>query len=73
MDWDHFGLVVHSLGGYTVLALGGGWKSWKLSGVKAVLALSPYSAPFTVSHTLGDIHIPVMYQGGTLDAGITLA
>jgi predicted dienelactone hydrolase len=65
------GLVGHSLGGYTVLGLGGAWPAWKLEGVKAVLALSPYSQPFVAHHTLGDLAAPVMYQGGTLDFGIT--
>ena len=42
-DWSRPGLVGHSLGGYTVLALAGAWPQWKMRGVKAVLALSPYS------------------------------
>jgi hypothetical protein len=39
--------------------------------VKAVLALSPYDQPFIVHETLGGLAAPVMYQGGTLDLGIT--
>src|SRR5262249_16167318 len=42
-------------------------------GVKAVLALSPYSQPFLVHRTLGGLAAPVMYQGGTLDLAITPA
>ena len=71
VDLDRVGLVGHSLGGYTVVGLAGGWPSWKLPGVKAVLALSPYVEPFVVHHTLGGLAAPVMYQGGTLDFGIT--
>src|SRR5690242_5814801 len=37
-DWQHVGLVGHSLGGYTVLELGGAWRRWKDPRVKAVLA-----------------------------------
>lgn len=70
-DWQHVGLVGHSLGGYTVLGVGGAWESWKDTRVKAVLALSPYSAPFIQRQTLGDLDAPVMYQGGTRDVGIT--
>ena len=70
-DWSRFGLAGHSLGGYTVLALGGAWPSWRQFGVKAILALSPYSQPFTQQHTLGGLSAPVMYQGGTRDLGIT--
>jgi pimeloyl-ACP methyl ester carboxylesterase len=72
-DWSRLGLVGHSLGGYTMLALAGAWPEWKLGGVKAVLALSPYSQPFVVHGTLKDLAAPVMYQGGTRDFGITPA
>jgi dienelactone hydrolase len=71
VDWAHFGLAGHSLGGYTVLGLGGAWPSWKLSGVKAVLALSPYAQPFLVHDTLAGLSATVMYQGGTWDYGVT--
>lgn len=71
VDLDRIGLAGHSLGGYTAVALGGGWGSWKLPGVKAVLALSPFVDPFVVRHTLAGLAAPVMYQGGTIDFGIT--
>ena len=70
-DWNHLGLMGHSLGGYTVLGIGGGWPKWKDSRVKAVLALSPYAAPFIAKETLKGLDAPVMYQGGTRDIGIT--
>jgi predicted dienelactone hydrolase len=73
IDWLRFGLVGHSLGGYTVLGLGGAWPNWRLDGIKAVLALSPYVHPFLVRRTLAGLDAPVMYQGGTLDFGITPA
>jgi predicted dienelactone hydrolase len=71
VDTANLGLAGHSLGGYTVLALAGAWPSWKLANVKAVLALSPYSTPFDASETISKVAAPVMYQGGTLDYGIT--
>jgi predicted dienelactone hydrolase len=71
VDATQLGLAGHSLGGYTVLALAGAWPSWKLDSVKAVLALSPYSAPFDAHETIAGLAAPVMYQGGTLDYGIT--
>lgn len=73
IDWDKVGLAGHSLGGYTVLGLAGGWSSWKPEGVtiRAVLALSPYCSPFIKKETLGKLDVPVMYQGGTRDFGIT--
>jgi predicted dienelactone hydrolase len=73
VDLSRLGLSGHSLGGYTVLGLAGAWPSWRLSGVKAVLALSPYSQPFLVHNMLGGLDAPIMYQGGTLDISITPA
>lgn len=67
IDFSRIGLMGHSLGGYTVMGLAGGWTSWKMRGVKAVLALSPHSHPFIVHHTVAGISIPIMYQGGTRD------
>ncbi|MDE0856656.1 MAG: hypothetical protein OSA97_19760 [Nevskia sp.] len=70
-DWSRLGLVGHSLGGYTMLGLAGGWPDWKLPGVKAVLALAPYSHPYTVQGTLAGLDVPVMYQCGQNDFAIT--
>src|SRR6185369_13906011 len=71
IDWSKVSLAGHSLGGYTVLGLGGAWLKWKLPEVKAILALSPYCSPFVEKGNLGAITVPVMYQGGTRDFGIT--
>ena len=71
IDWSRVGLVGHSLGGYTVLGLAGGWPNWRMSGIKAVVALSPYCEPFAVKGDLDSVRIPVMYQGGTRDIGVT--
>lgn len=71
IDFNNIGLLGHSLGGYTVLGLAGGWKEWKMPNVKAVVALSPYCQPFAKQKTLEGISAPVQYQGGTRDMGIT--
>lgn len=71
IDPERIGLAGHSLGGYTVVGISGGWPSWRDERVRAVLALSPYVMPFQVKGTLGAVRIPIMYQGGTLDLGIT--
>jgi predicted dienelactone hydrolase len=71
IDPRRIGLAGHSLGGYTVVGIAGGWRSWLDPRVGAVLALSPYVMPFQVKNTLGDVRVPIMYQGGTLDVGIT--
>jgi predicted dienelactone hydrolase len=71
VDLDQLGLVGHSLGGYTVLGLGGAWSSWTLPGVKAVVALSPFTSPYVAQNTLHGIDVPVMYQGGSRDGAVT--
>ena len=71
IDAQSIGAMGHSLGGYTVVGMAGGWASWRDSRIRTVLALSPYVRPFEVHHTLQGIHVPLMYQGGTLDVGIT--
>jgi predicted dienelactone hydrolase len=71
IDPTKIGLAGHSLGGYTVVGIAGGWPSWLDPRVGAVLAMSPYVMPFQVKETLGNVRVPLMYQGGTLDVGIT--
>lgn len=71
LDFDRVALVGHSLGGYTMLGLAGAWPGWRMHEIKAALVLSPYAAPFVEQQTLGGVHVPVMYQGGTRDFGIT--
>lgn len=70
-DTTRIGAVGHSLGGYAVLGMAGGWPSWRTPEVKAVLALSPYVLPFQAHGSLGRLQAPVMYQGGSLDWGMT--
>jgi predicted dienelactone hydrolase len=68
---DQIGLVGHSLGGYTSLGLAGGWDSWRTPSIRAVVALSPVCNPFTSTTGLGGVGVPVQFQGGTRDAGVT--
>ena len=55
----------------TRVGLAGAWPRWTLDNVRAVLALSPYTHPFAANNTLRNIAVPVMYQGGTRDVGLT--
>ncbi len=71
IDRDRIGCSGHSLGGYTILGLSGGWSSWRDSRIRAALLFSPYAAPYLSHKSISGIHIPVMYQGGTRDLGIT--
>jgi predicted dienelactone hydrolase len=71
IDPSAIGVAGHSLGGYTVLGLAGGWDSWKDQRIKAVIAFSPYVAPFLLRQRLPSIDVPIMYQGATFDFFIT--
>jgi predicted dienelactone hydrolase len=71
IDADRIGMAGHSLGGYTAAAMAGAWPSWRDGRIKAALLLSPYVEPFLFKETLGGIRVPVMYQGGDRDFGIT--
>ena len=71
VDTRQLAIAGHSLGGYTALGIAGAWPSWKAPGVKAVLAFSPYAAPFVDHGALGALDVPVMYQGAQFDWGIT--
>ena len=72
LDYSRVGYVGHSLGGYTVVGLAGGWSAWgRAPGVRAVLALSPYIEPFLVHGTMSGVSVPIMFQGGTADGGVT--
>ncbi len=65
-------LMGHSLGGYTALGMAGARSEWSSELKPAgVVALSPYGAPYLVNGALAELTAPVMYQGGTLDRGIT--
>jgi predicted dienelactone hydrolase len=72
VDLSRLGLVGHSLGGYTVLGLGGAWPSWRLPGVRAIVAMTPYSLPFQRSGGLRSLSVPTMYQAGSLDPVFTM-
>ncbi len=71
IDKFRIGGVGHSLGGYTMLGLAGGWESWRDNRIRAILLFSPYVAPFHAQNRLKAVRIPVMYQGGQRDLGIT--
>jgi predicted dienelactone hydrolase len=71
VDAGRVGIAGHSLGGYTALAMAGAWASWKDPRIKAVLALSPFNSPFVANGELGHMNVPVLYEGGTLDLGIS--
>ena len=61
----------HSLGGYTIAGMVGGWDSWRDSRIKAALLFSPYIVPFLLQGRVSAISVPVMYQGAQLDIPLT--
>jgi predicted dienelactone hydrolase len=71
IDSQKIAALGHSLGGYDTLGLAGAWKTWRDPRIKALVLYSPYLVPYETQKTLSQVHVPVMYQGGTLDWGIT--
>jgi len=71
VDRQRIALAGHSLGGYTALGLAGAWPAWKDDRVKAVLVFTPYCLPFLNKGNLRNVNVPVMYQGGTQDFGVS--
>jgi predicted dienelactone hydrolase len=71
VDADRIAGVGHSLGGYTILGMAGAWPRWKDARIKAAVLLSPFLIPFLTNGGLRQVHIPVMFQGGTRDSSIT--
>ena len=71
IEADKIGGAGHSLGGYTMLGMAGGWESWKDERMRAYLLLSPYVMPFLERGALDGVSAPVMIQGGTWDLGVT--
>lgn len=71
IDVSKIGGVGHSLGGYTLLGMAGGWSSWNAPRLKAILLFSPYAMPFLTQERLARIRVPVMYQGAQFDIAIT--
>jgi predicted dienelactone hydrolase len=71
VDSGRIGVAGHSLGGYTALGIAGGWDSWLDTRIRAALMFSPYIQPFLAPGRSIVVDIPVMYQGGTRDLGIT--
>jgi uncharacterized protein (TIGR03437 family) len=70
-DRDRVGAAGHSLGGYTVIGLTGGWPGANDARIRAALLFSPYLQPYLLQNRLAGMNVPVQYQGGTLDIGIT--
>lgn len=71
IDKSKIGGAGHSLGGYTLLGMAGGWPSWREPRLKAVLLFSPYAMPFMSENRLARVTVPVMYQGAQFDIAIT--
>lgn len=71
IDANRIGGMGHSLGGYTIMGMIGGWSGWLDARLKAALLLSPYVQPFLRHNSIAGIRVPVQYQGGTRDFGIT--
>jgi len=70
-DSSRIGVMGHSLGGYTVFGLSGGWDSWYNKKIKCILLYSPYLTPFMVQKRADKLSIPIMFQGAEFDLVLT--
>ena len=69
---EQVGAMGHSLGGYTICGLVGGWPSWRDKRIRCALLLSPYIHPYLREGGGERIDVPVMFQGAWPgDLGIT--
>lgn len=75
VDRSRIGGFGHSLGGYTIFGMMGGWSTWKEPRIGAALLLSPYVQPFMAQSPslVPNASGPIMYLGGTVDTIITPA
>jgi len=86
MDLSRIAVSGHSLGGYTTFGIIGGWSSWLTNwqttmtnagigeaSVEAAVLLSPVINPYTYQtpSTVPQVTVPMMFQGGTKDTGVT--
>lgn len=71
IDFKKIGAMGHSLGGYTIFGMIGGWNSWYDSRISAAMLLSPFIQAYLESKRAAMATTPLMYQGGTKDLGIT--
>ncbi|MBX5496324.1 MAG: hypothetical protein IRZ15_13415 [Bryobacteraceae bacterium] len=67
IDPEKIGGIGHSLGGYTIFGLAGGWESWYEPRIKAALLLSPYLHAYRYNNRISAVRIPLMYQSGGTD------
>lgn len=70
-DSSNLALMGHSLGGYTAFGMIGGWDSWYDSRFKAAMLLSPFLQGYLDKQRANQGKTPMMFQGGTLDGGVT--
>lgn len=71
VDRDRIGALGHSLGGYTVAGMIGGWESWRDRRIRAGVLLSPYLQPYLHRGRMGALGVPVMFQGAQGDVLVT--
>lgn len=71
IDSAAIGVVGYSMGGYAALASVGAWTSDRDPRIRAALLFSPFALPFLYNGDLKRVRVPVMYQSGDWDWGVT--
>lgn len=72
-DTNKLVLIGHSLGGYTVLGMAGARATWKFTGVAAVVAWAPFTAPYLLNHGVKNIAVATLYEAGDTDFVVAAA
>lgn len=67
IDQTKIGGLGHSLGGYTIFGMAGGWQSWYDSRIRSVALMAPYLTPYWTRSQVAAVSVPKLYEGGSND------
>jgi predicted dienelactone hydrolase len=57
----------HSLGGYTMFGIAGGWQGWYDPRFRSVVLMAPFMTPYWLRCQVAAVSVPKLYQGGSND------
>lgn len=57
----------HSLGGYTMFGMAGGWQSWYEPRLRSIILMAPYMTPYWTRRQVATVTAPKLYHGGSND------
>lgn len=57
----------HSLGGYTIFGMAGGWQGWFEPRIRSVVLMAPFMTPYWTRRQVAAVSVPKLYEGGSND------